>query len=567
MKLDNDKEYKAKVVGTRRQDRHGGASRSRTTPTTSPPVTLGDSDEPPGRRVGRWPSATRSAWSTPSPPASSAPRGGTSARAATTTSSRPTPPSTPATPAARCSTRRARSSASTPPSSAAPAATSASASPSPSTWPRICPRSWRTKGKVTRGWLGVMIQKVTPEIAESLDLEEPKGALVADVMKDGPAGGGRRQGRRRHRRVRRSQPVKDSTELPLLVARTPIGKTAKLKVIRDKRHRNVRRQGRRAEGRREQPSADRQGTEDFGLTVQSLTPEHRREPRPRAATSRAWSCPASSRAAPPSDAGMRRGDVIVEVNRAAGEGRRRLPQGVGAAPPKARACCSSCGGARTPSSSPSSRRAEARRAGSGRPRARELLRRLGGGRPAGRPPRVVGRVVAGRGARSLWRCRAGAGLPAPRSQHAGSRGRGARAGRTRAGRDRWHRRDEGPRPDRIPAGGSLRGKGHCPPPGPAAGGCEPPRGPPAGRQPGSRPGRPGPVPVPRPGRLGRPLGALPGARSGRVRMPREDPGRRRRRGLRQGRQGTRARLSGRPRDRSAGARAATRRRSASRAHG
>src|SRR5207253_1219454 len=45
----------------------------------------------------------------------------------------------------------------------------------------------KAKGHVTRGWLGVMIQKVTPDIAESLGLPEPKGALVADVVKDGPA--------------------------------------------------------------------------------------------------------------------------------------------------------------------------------------------------------------------------------------------------------------------------------------------------------------------------------------------------------------------------------------------
>lgn len=42
-------------------------------------------------------------------------------------------------------------------------------------------------GSVTRGWLGVSIQPVTPEIAESLGLEEGEGALVADVMKDSPA--------------------------------------------------------------------------------------------------------------------------------------------------------------------------------------------------------------------------------------------------------------------------------------------------------------------------------------------------------------------------------------------
>ena len=45
----------------------------------------------------------------------------------------------------------------------------------------------RDSGKVVRGWLGVYIQKMTPEIAESLGLAEPRGALVAEVLDDGPA--------------------------------------------------------------------------------------------------------------------------------------------------------------------------------------------------------------------------------------------------------------------------------------------------------------------------------------------------------------------------------------------
>src|SRR5205823_5418057 len=80
----------------------------------------------------------------------------------------------------------------------------------------------KTKGHVTRGWLGVMIQKVTPDIAESLGLSEPKGALVADVVKDGPAAvAGIKQGDVIVEYD--GKPVSDSAELPLLVARTPVG--------------------------------------------------------------------------------------------------------------------------------------------------------------------------------------------------------------------------------------------------------------------------------------------------------------------------------------------------------
>jgi serine protease Do len=42
-------------------------------------------------------------------------------------------------------------------------------------------------GKVERGWLGVSIQELTPELAKSFDLDRPEGALVADVVKAGPA--------------------------------------------------------------------------------------------------------------------------------------------------------------------------------------------------------------------------------------------------------------------------------------------------------------------------------------------------------------------------------------------
>jgi serine protease Do len=45
----------------------------------------------------------------------------------------------------------------------------------------------KDKGSVTRGWIGVQIQPVTPEIAESLGMKKPGGALVAEPQKDGPA--------------------------------------------------------------------------------------------------------------------------------------------------------------------------------------------------------------------------------------------------------------------------------------------------------------------------------------------------------------------------------------------
>src|SRR2546427_5608908 len=95
----------------------------------------------------------------------------------------------------------------------------------------------RGKGKVTRGYLGVLIQKVTPEIAESLGMDQFKGALVADVTKGGPA---ENAGIKVGDVIVEfdGKPVNDSAELPLLVARTPVGKTVPVKVIRDKKTEN-----------------------------------------------------------------------------------------------------------------------------------------------------------------------------------------------------------------------------------------------------------------------------------------------------------------------------------------
>ncbi len=171
----------------------------------------------------------------------------------------------------------------------------------------------KDKGKVTRGWLGVMIQKVTPDIAESLGLDESKGALVADVVKDGPAeAAGLKQGDVIVEFD--GKPVNDSAELPLLVARTTVGKTAKLTVIRDKKRETFTVTIAELKDEEELAQAGGGGGEDLGITVQSLTPELaenlglERGLKGVVVTQVDPSGPAG-------DAGMRRGDVIVEVNR------------------------------------------------------------------------------------------------------------------------------------------------------------------------------------------------------------------------------------------------------------
>jgi serine protease Do len=170
----------------------------------------------------------------------------------------------------------------------------------------------KEKGHVTRGWLGVMIQKVTPDIAESLGLAEAKGALVADVVKDGPAeAAGIKQGDVIIEYD--GKPVTDSAELPLLVARTPVGKTVKVKVLRGKETQtfNVKVQELKEE---ETAQAGSGTTEDLGLTVQTLTSDLA-ENLGLDRNLKGVVVTQVDPGGPAAEAGLRRGDVILEVNR------------------------------------------------------------------------------------------------------------------------------------------------------------------------------------------------------------------------------------------------------------
>ncbi len=86
-------------------------------------------------------------------------------------------------------------------------------------------------GKVIRGWLGVTIQNLTPELAKSFGVEQGKGALVTDVMKNGPAW---KAGLKRGDLIIEfdGKPVEDTTGLRNMVANTAPGKSVQAKVVR-----------------------------------------------------------------------------------------------------------------------------------------------------------------------------------------------------------------------------------------------------------------------------------------------------------------------------------------------
>jgi serine protease Do len=92
--------------------------------------------------------------------------------------------------------------------------------------------SLKDNGKVVRGWLGIQIQEVTPEIADSLSLKDVHGALVADVLKDAPAATAGFKVGDAILSVD-GQPVKDSRDLSLRISQFAPGKSVKITYWRD----------------------------------------------------------------------------------------------------------------------------------------------------------------------------------------------------------------------------------------------------------------------------------------------------------------------------------------------
>jgi serine protease Do len=90
----------------------------------------------------------------------------------------------------------------------------------------------KEKGAIIRGWLGVKIQPVTDDIAKNLALESAKGALVSEVVKDSPAD---KAGVKVGDVITKfdGNEINNMQKLPRLVAETPIGKSAKVELIRD----------------------------------------------------------------------------------------------------------------------------------------------------------------------------------------------------------------------------------------------------------------------------------------------------------------------------------------------
>ena len=92
----------------------------------------------------------------------------------------------------------------------------------------------KRSGSVSRGWLGVYIQEITLEIAQSFNLSKPVGALVSQVIANSPA---EKAGLKAGDVILsfNKKPILDSSDLPPLVGRVPVGSKASVNLLRNGR--------------------------------------------------------------------------------------------------------------------------------------------------------------------------------------------------------------------------------------------------------------------------------------------------------------------------------------------
>jgi len=161
-----------------------------------------------------------------------------------------------------------------------------------------------SKGRVTRGWLGVSLQPLTPELAASFGVKDAKGALVTEVMPESPAA---KAGLRSGDVIVEvnGKKVENPGDLARTVALAPPRRVAKLTVWRGKQEHSLSVVLREAPGERQ---ASRLGFEVRPVTAEIAGELGLRSPDGVVVTR----VEEGSEAA---EAGLRRGDVVVELNR------------------------------------------------------------------------------------------------------------------------------------------------------------------------------------------------------------------------------------------------------------
>ncbi len=186
-----------------------------------------------------------------------------------------------------------------------------------------------SKGSVSRAWLGVSIQPMTPELARSLNVDKARGALVAEVNDKSPA---EKAGIKRGDVIVAydGKNVDQSASLPALVASSAVGKTVPLEILRDGKSQTL--NVTLAKLKDESVAlVGKHEKSNWGLSLRELRPQERSRMglKDRDGVLIENVVPDS----PAADAGVQPGDIILQVNRVSVDSIEALKAEVGKAKP------------------------------------------------------------------------------------------------------------------------------------------------------------------------------------------------------------------------------------------
>lgn len=170
----------------------------------------------------------------------------------------------------------------------------------------------KANGRIARGWLGIGIQEVTKELAESFGLKQTNGALIAGVEKNSPADKGGLEAGDIILKFD-GKPINTSSDLPRVVAATKPGKVVPVEVVRKGANKTLQLGvGEMPNEQGEAPAVSKEPVKPeankVGLTLRELTPQQKKKLNGKNGLLVVESSGAAAQA------GIRRGDVILGLN-------------------------------------------------------------------------------------------------------------------------------------------------------------------------------------------------------------------------------------------------------------
>jgi serine protease Do len=169
------------------------------------------------------------------------------------------------------------------------------------------------EGKVTHGFIGIQISDITPDNAKFFEMKKAEGALVSEVEPDAP---GAKAGMRTGDVITEldGKPVTDAGQLQMLVGQKRPGETIHLQVMRDSKPATIAVTLEALGGKGAEIAGSEHGKGRWGLSLADLTPDVRNQVQAQPSVHGAI-VEEVKPGSPADNAGLQRGDVIMEVNR------------------------------------------------------------------------------------------------------------------------------------------------------------------------------------------------------------------------------------------------------------